>query len=209
MNRHAHQRSPASGSLENLSHGPCACVGEGARKPRVHRIDRAVCTDSCTTTTVHDAHQCGATQTHVLPRHRPPTVAFEPSVCMLRTTHRPISPLAVGTLATTAIHRITHEHFLRQYLPGPTDLRASDQPRRSHAAISTCLPSPLDPWRTFFAQCLLQDLSQDFCRTLHLGGNSAKSGCLAVDSLTHWSLGGEGVAVTSWALTDQKLIRHR
>lgn len=33
----------------------------------------------------------------------------------------------------------------------------------------------------FFAPCLLHDLSQDFCRTPHPGGNSAGFGSLAAD----------------------------
>lgn len=141
VNRHAHQRSPASGSLENLSHGPCACVGEGARKPRVHRIDRTVCTDSCTTTTVHDAHQCGATQTHVLPRHRPPTVAFEP--LHLHASNHTSTDFAAGS--RHAGNNGYTPHYSRASLetvsPRAYDLRASDQPRRSHAAISTCAQS--------------------------------------------------------------------
>lgn len=48
------------------------------------------------------------------------------------------------------------------------------------------LAQSLGSLETVSAQCLSQDLSQDFCRTLHPGGNSAKFGCLAADCLTHW-----------------------
>lgn len=192
MNRHAHQRSPASGSLENLSHGPCACVGEGARKPRVHRIDRTVCTDSCTTTAVHDAHQCGATQTHVLPRHRPPTVAFEP--LHLHASNHTSTDFAAGS--RHAGNNDYTPHYSRASLETVSPRAYRSQGVGPTTTQSRChihmLAQSLGSLEDFFAQRLLQDLSQDFCRTLHPGGNSAKFGCLAVDSLTHWRLLGGG-----------------
>lgn len=138
---------PSPGILEHLSKGSlCVCVREAETKPHGTR-DRS--DSACGPLHNHNRHDappmwCNA---DTCPHKTSPAsaVAFEPSSCMLLTTRQPIPPLALGSQATTAVHRITHEHLSRQRPPGPCRSLASGLPRGSQAAMSTCSRSPLDP----------------------------------------------------------------